>query len=124
MLKVNELFLSLVVLVSLDNATMVIKDSDGAITAPVVIGKPSTPTPEGVYLIEKAYSTQLKQNILVFKKDEDAVTAIHVNLKKRTPQLKSSDYRDNKLSNGCIGVSEDIFNKLWKHKQPIVLQVY
>lgn len=112
------------VLVSLDKATITIENPEGAITAPAVIGKPSTPTPEGVYIAKRVYSEHLKQNILMFKEDDEGVTAIHVNLKKRAPQLKSSDHRDNRLSAGCVGVSQEVFDMLWKSKQPIILQVY
>lgn len=118
------MFLSLAVLVSLDNATITVKNPDGALVAPAVIGKPSTPTPEGVYLLEKAYSTVMKENILIFTRDDNGVTAIHRNLESRDPYLVSKSDKDNRLSKGCVGVSPEVFDMLWNEKQPIVLQVY
>ena len=113
-----------VVLVSLAKSTLFIETPQVAINAPVVVGKPSTPTPEGVYLLEKAYSTHLKSNILIFRRDDTGVYAIHENLKNRNRQIDSVSTADNRLSGGCIGVRKKDFDKLWQMKQPIVLQVY
>jgi len=118
------MFLSVVLLVNLDKASIFVEHPQIAFKAPVVIGKPSTPTPEGVYLLEKAYSTKLKMPILIFRRDESGVYAIHPNLKSRTNQIVSAAPEDNKLSAGCIGIQDKEFEKLWSIKQPIVLQVY
>jgi hypothetical protein len=118
------MFLSIVVLVNLDQATAFVENPQVAFKAPVVIGKPSTPTPEGVYVLEKAYSTKLGMNMLVFKRDESGVYAIHPNLKSRTDQINSESPGDNKLSAGCIGMGQKEFDKLWKQNQTMILQVY
>jgi hypothetical protein len=119
-----EMFLSVVLLVNLNNATLTVDNPQVAFKAPVVLGKESTPTPEGIYLVEKAYSTKLKTNMLVFKKEDGAVWSIHPNLNSRKRQIESKGYSDNYLSKGCIGVSQETFTKLWDIKQSIVLQIY
>jgi hypothetical protein len=118
------MFLSIVVLVNIDQATVFVENPQVAFKAPVVIGKPSTPTPEGVYVLEKAYSTYLKMNMLVFKRDESGVYAIHPNLPSRTDQINSETTKDNKLSAGCIGMRQKEFDKLWNQNQTMILQVY
>jgi L,D-transpeptidase catalytic domain len=121
---VKQVFLSIVVLVNLDQATAFIEHPQVAFKAPVVIGKPGTPTPEGVYVLEKAYSSQLGTNMLVFKRDESGVYAIHPNLESRTNQINSETTKDNRLSAGCIGMRQKEFDKLWQQKQTMILQVY
>lgn len=118
------MFLSIVVLVNLDQATAFVENPQVAFKAPVVIGKPSTPTPEGVYLLEKAWSSKLNMPLLIFKRSESGVYAIHPNLPSRTDQINSDTVLDNKLSAGCIGMRLKEFNKLWSQKQTMVLQVY
>jgi hypothetical protein len=118
------MFLSIVVLVNIDQATVFVENPQLAFKAPVVVGKPSTPTPEGVYVLEKAYSTKLKMNMLVFKRDESGVYAIHTNLPSRTDQIDSETTKDNKLSAGCIGMRQKEFDKLWNQNQTMILQVY
>lgn len=118
------MFLSIVVLVNIDQATVFVENPQVAFKAPVVIGKPSTPTPEGVYVLEKAYSSKLNMNMLVFKRDESGVYAIHPNLPSRTDQINSETNKDNRLSAGCIGMRQKEFDKLWKQNQTMVLQVY
>ena len=120
----KEMFLSIVVLVNIDQATVFVENPQVAFKAPVVIGKPSTPTPEGVYVLEKAYSSKLNMNMLVFKRDESGVYAIHPNLPSRTDQINSETNKDNRLSAGCIGMRQKEFDKLWKQNQTMVLQVY
>jgi hypothetical protein len=121
---ISKVYLSVVLLVNLSNATLFVEHPQVAMKVPVVVGKPSTPTPEGVYLVEKAYSTKLATNMLIFKRDANSVWAIHPNLKHRTKQLESETPGDNELSGGCIGISQEKFDKLWAIKQQMVLQVY
>lgn len=118
------MFLSIVVLVNIDQATVFVENPQVSFKAPVVIGKPSTPTPEGVYVLEKAYSTKLGMNMLVFKRDESGVYAIHPNLQSRIHQINSETNKDNRLSAGCIGMRPKEFDKLWSQKQTMILQVY
>jgi hypothetical protein len=118
------MFLSIVALVNLDTATLTVEHPELAIEAPVVVGKPTTPTPEGLYVIEKAYSSYLNMPILIFRKDDDGIYAIHANIPSRHRQLASPTIADNRLSGGCIGVSSAEFDKLWRSKRVIVLQVY
>lgn len=118
-----EMLLSVVALVSLDKATIFVEHPEISIQAPVVIGKPSTPTPEGIYLLEKATHAKLGR-LLVFRREDNAVWAIHVNLPSRKKALDSESNADNYLSAGCIGVTPEVMNKLWNQKQQIILQVY
>jgi hypothetical protein len=118
------MFLSLLLSVSLDNARMRVEHPEITLNVPVVVGKSSTPTPEGVYLIEKAYSTHLGGNILVFRREDGFIWAVHPNLPSRRRQLASESSADNKLSGGCIGVDADTFGRLWRQKRAMVLQVH
>lgn len=119
-----DMFLSVVLLASLDKGTVTVEHPQVSIKAPAVFGKPSSPTPEGVYLIQKGYSKSLNTNVLIFRRDDSGIYAIHPNLPNRTPQLKSAGVSDNYLSKGCIGVDQKVFDKLWAVKQTMVLQVY
>lgn len=119
-----KMFVSVVLYVSLADAKLTISHPELSMVVPVVVGKPSTPTPEGFYLLEKAYSTHLKTNMLVFKKDGKLVWALHPNLASRRAQINSSSPADNYLSGGCVGVRQEDFNRLWSMKQTMVLQVY
>lgn len=118
------MFLSVVVLVNLDTATMVVRHPEMAFETPVVAGKPATPTPEGIYVLEKAYSATLDMPILIFRKDENIIYAIHSNLPSRQRNLQSLTITDNRLSGGCIGIEQKQFDKLWQSKKTMVLQVY
>lgn len=120
----KQMFLSVVLLASLDKATLFVEHPQVAFNAPAVLGKSTTPTPTGVYLLKKAYSQKLDMPILIFREDDGGVYAIHPNLKTRTAQIKSAPITDNYLSGGCIGVEASVFDKLWAIKQPVVLQVY
>lgn len=120
----KQMFLSVVLLASLDKGQLSVEHPQVAFKAPAVFGKPTTPTPPGIYIISKAYSTYMKSNVLVFRKQDNTVWAIHPNLKSRTRQLESKAATDNYLSGGCIGVEQSVFDKLWKISNPMVLQVY
>lgn len=120
----RQMFLSVVILVNLDKATAFVENPQVAFKAPVVIGKPSTPTPEGVYLLEKAHSSKLNMPMLIFRRDESGIYAIHPNLESRTHQINSETDRDNRLSAGCIGMRQKEFDKLWNTKEAMILQVY
>ena len=118
------MFLSVVLLASLDQATLTVEHPQVAFKAPAVFGKPSTPTPPGIYLLTRGYSKQLDMKLLIFRREDNSVWAIHPNLKSRTHQIKSETSTDNYLSGGCIGLDDATFDKLWAVKQPMVLQVY
>jgi L,D-transpeptidase catalytic domain len=118
------MFMSTLIFVSLANARLVVDKPDLQINVPVIVGKPTSPTPEGVYIIEKAYSSYLGSRMLMFRKEGKTVWAIHPNLPSRKKQIDSSAFSDNYLSGGCIGISLNEFEKLWLVKQTIVLQVY
>ena len=120
----KQMFLSVVLLASLDKATLFVEHPQVAFKAPAVFGKPATPTPEGVYLLTRGYSKQLGMKLLIFRREDGMVWAIHPNLKSRTKQIKSETSTDNYLSAGCIGVEDEVFDKLWGIKQQMVLQVY
>ena len=124
----KNVFLTIVILASIDKGTVFVETPNIAINTTAIFGKPTTPTPEGVYLLKKVYSTVLQQNILVFREDEDSLYAIHstVNVKgqQREERLKSATPMDNKISNGCINIPQKDFDKLWNSKQQMVLQVY
>ena len=118
------MFLSVVILASLDRGTLFVEHPQVAIKAPAIFGKPATPTPPGVYLVTRGYSKQLDMKLLIFRREDGAVWAIHPNLKSRTKQIKSETPTDNYLSGGCIGVEAEVFEKLWNVKQTMILQVY
>lgn len=118
------MFLSIVILASINRGEIFIEHPDIGVKESAVFGKPSTPTPVGVYLIEKYYSRQLRQNILVFRQDDSGVYAIHANLPSRNGALGNPNPAARRLSAGCIGVSQKTFDKLWGAKGQLVLQVY
>lgn len=109
---------------SLDNARLSSDTPGIAFTAPAIIGKPSTPTPVGVFALKRGYSTKLGMRILIVKRADDGIVAIHPNLQSRERQIKSPSPDDNRMSGGCIGVDEATFEKLWAARQEMVLQVY
>jgi hypothetical protein len=118
------MFTSVILYVSLADAKLTVSHPELSMTVPVIVGKHSTPTPEGFYLVEKAYSSHLKMNMLVFKKDGKSVWALHPNLVSRKAQINSPSVADNYLSGGCVGVRVNDFERLWSMKQTMVLQVY
>jgi hypothetical protein len=120
----NSMWFTVLLFVSLDRAELTISHPGIALNAPVVVGKPDTPTPPGIYLITRGYSEQLDMPILIFRREDRAVWAAHPNLPSRTKQIRSPTSTDNYLSGGCIGVEPEIFDKLWAIKQAMVLQVY
>lgn len=118
------MFLTVVVYVSLFDARVSVEHPDISFKAPVVVGKASTPTPTGVYVLEKMYSSYLDMPILAFKREGKTIYAIHPNLSSRDRALRSATPDDNRLSAGCIGMDVKLFDKLYKSKMPLVLQVY
>jgi hypothetical protein len=117
------MLLSIVVLVELHNATLTVDHPELQMETPVVVGKANTPTPTGIYLLKKAYSTQLNMPVLVFMQDGNEVWALHPNLVSRTKQLQSVEVEDNSLSAGCVGLNDAQFDRLWNQKQTLILQV-
>lgn len=124
----KQVFLSVVVLASINKGEIFVEHPDVAFKTSAIFGKHGTETPVGIYVLQKAYSTRLNKNMLVFRKDDDGVYAIHptvdVKGQNREARLSSATPDDNRISNGCINISQEAFDKLWKTKQPLVLQVY
>jgi hypothetical protein len=110
--------------VSLADARLAVRAPDLQLNIPAIVGRPSAPTPEGMYIIEKAYSSQLNMKMLMFRQEGNVVWAIHPNLPSRKRQLASTPAADNYLSGGCVGISPADFDKIWAVKQPMVLQVH
>jgi hypothetical protein len=124
----RQMFLSVVLLASISKGEVFVEHPEIAFKSSAIFGKTGTETPVGVYQLEKAFSTRLQRNMLVFRKDDDGVYAIHptveVKGQNRQARLNSATPNDNRISNGCINVSQSVFDKLWLVKQPIILQVY
>lgn len=118
-----DVFLSVLILASINGGTIHVEHPEVAFKTSAIFGKPSTPTPEGVYLVSKATHAKLGR-LLIFKQEGNSVWAIHENLRSRSMELRSSTPSDNYLSNGCIGVAGTVMDKLWASKQALVLQVY
>lgn len=122
------MFLSVVVLASINKGTVFVEHPEMAFKTNAIFGKTGTETPVGIYVLERAYSTRLGKNMLVFRKDDDGVYAIHptveVKGQNREARLNSATPDDNRISNGCINIPQEAFDKLWSVKQQIVLQVY
>jgi hypothetical protein len=124
----KTVFLSVVILASINRGEVSVEHPEVAFKTPAIFGKTGTETPTGVFLVQKAYSTHLKRNILVFMQDGDAVYAIHstvpVKGQQREARLASASPMDNRISNGCINIDKRAFDKLWNVKKPLILQVY
>jgi L,D-transpeptidase catalytic domain len=124
----KSMFLSVVVLASINKGQVFVEHPEIAFKTNAIFGKHGTETPVGVYVLEKAFSTRLNKNILIFRKDEDGVFAIHpvvdVKGQNRQARLQSVSVDDNRISNGCINISQEAFEKLWNTKQNLILQVY
>lgn len=122
------MFLSVVLLASINKGEVFVEHPEVAFKSNAIFGKTGTETPVGVYVLEKAFSTKLQKNMLVFRKDDDGVYAIHPTIQvkgqNRQARLDSATPIDNKISNGCINIPQNIFDKLWSIKHPIILQVY
>jgi hypothetical protein len=118
------MFLSVLLVASVDRAEVTVEHPELAFRIPAIFGKPATPTPEGLFLVTRGYSKQLDMRLLIFRRENGAVWAIHPNLPYRAKQIRSTTSTDNFLSDGCIGVEQKVFDKLWAIKQPMVLQVY
>lgn len=117
------MFKAVVLLASLQDASLTIMDNPAPITVPVIYGKPNTPTPVGLYVITKGYARNIGGRVLIFRKDGADIWAIHENLASRSAQLKTPGKHDNYLSGGCIGIDKATFNRLWAHEK-LILQVY
>lgn len=108
---------------SLDRGTLFVDHPSLSFQVPAIFGKPTTPTPPGLYVLERAHSSRLGMDILIFKRDGKAIFAIHPNLESRKSQLMSETIEDNFLSAGCIGVEQRVFDKLWHTRDKVLLEV-
>lgn len=124
------LAMAIVVKASIDNATLELNDTPYAMRTDALFGKGKTPTPEGVYTLKRAYSTRLKKHILVFKKEDKFVWAIHsivdVPGQNRWAKLRTVKPTDNHITNGCINIPEKAFRRLWlaSSEKTLILEVY
>jgi hypothetical protein len=124
----RAMFLSVVVLASINKGTVFVEHPDVAFKSNAIFGKQGTDTPVGIYEVKRAYSTKLKKPMLVFLQDDTGVYAVHslveVKGQNRLARINSATPFDNRISNGCINIPQEAFAKLWNIKQPIILQVY
>jgi hypothetical protein len=79
------------------------------------IGKSKPVTPAGNFVIEKAYSTKMREPIIMFIHGKKQVVAIHPLYlgkpgERRAERLASERVEDRRITNGCINVSADFFN--------------
>jgi len=75
-------------------------------------------TPAGIYSLEKAYSVKMKSNILMFKKSDKNILAIHPVYigkpeQRREERLTNGDPSDNRITSGCINVMPEFFDILF-----------
>ena len=75
-------------------------------------------TPAGEYVLEKAYSVKMKSNILIFKKSNKNILAIHPVFvgkpeQKRIERLTNGYGGDNRITSGCINVMPEFFELLF-----------
>lgn len=75
-------------------------------------------TPSGIYSLEKAYSVKMKSNILMFKKSDKNILAIHPVYigkpeQRREERLTNGDPSDNRITSGCINVMPEFFDMLF-----------
>lgn len=110
---------TLLLVVKLGTATL----SSGAGEVPVIVGKPSTPTPAGTYELRRGYATKLKMRVLIFKQDGTGTYAIHPNLPSRKQRLRTGTPVERALSAGCIGVDGPQFELLWATQDALTLEV-
>jgi hypothetical protein len=112
------------------------KEAGGAVSAPALYGKltsdiydneyydskqspPSYITPTGVFKLRKYMTAQLStplESMQVYVPGKEVVLAIHRVYRKspgqrRLDRLASPTPTDNKISNGCINVPDDFYNK-------------
>lgn len=88
----------------------------------VLIGSDKTPTPVGTFEIEKKLTSApfYGGSILVFKENEEFAWSIHKvwvgePSEKREWRIQQSDPNVRKISNGCINVSNSLYNYLEKY---------
>jgi hypothetical protein len=115
-------FLTTVAEVDLTTATLSAPAIE--LSVPAITGRDATPTPEGIYLLRRAHSAQLKMDILIFMQDGREVWAVHPNLPTRARALQSGSTQGRRLSAGCVGIAPEAFAALWARKGEIVLHVF
>lgn len=121
---VSAIYLSVVLLASLDRGTLFVEHPQLTFKVPAVFGKTGSETPSGVYLVSRGYSKRLDMKLLIFKKEDNSVWAIHPNLASRERALDDPDPKARRLSAGCIGIDQATFDRLWNVRETMVLQVY
>lgn len=87
----------------------------GSLCQPALYG---VATPVGTYVLQRAYSTRLHQDVIVFHRIGNDLLAIHrvwrgAPQQHRDQRLASPDPSDNVISSGCVNVGEAMFQKLW-----------
>jgi len=76
-------------------------------------------TPEGTFTTQRAYSTAWGQSIIMFRRQDGKMFAIHrvrgKPSQRREVRLASTTPIDNKISMGCINVNDQTFKRLWEY---------
>lgn len=85
----------------------------------MLLGKPKSPTPVGEYILDKVNIPQKGYggDILRYHETDDAIWAIHrIYLgnptEKRLERLKSKALKDKFITNGCINVLPEVYDKI------------
>jgi len=106
------------VLVSIALATICFTYNGAEECYPVLLGK-NTPTPVGEFTLKQRYTRDpgYGGDVLQFFETKDEVYALHrVWLlkpeQKRLERLKSHDPKDRFISNGCINLDPEVYQKL------------
>ena len=107
------------IVVDVQSATACIQDE----CYPVLIGKN---TPKGTYGLKLATTTEphYKGSVLVFKEDTKGTYAIHrvwngKPSERRNERLKGT-VSDRLITNGCINVDDETYNKLRRYSRLII----
>lgn len=86
---------------------------------PVLVGKAATPTPVGQYQVIQRFTEQAgySGDVLQFQETAEQVYSIHrvwlLNPEqKRLQRLTSKKVNDKFITNGCINVAPDVYDKL------------
>lgn len=76
-------------------------------------------TPEGTFTTQRVFNRKTQRSSIMFTKRGELPLTIHRtwlgNPSQRRPQrLASTTPNDNKITGGCINVSDEMFNRLWQ----------
>jgi hypothetical protein len=85
-----------------------------------LVGTKNSPTPVGEFIVERQAVSQRGYggDILKFHETDAAIWAIHrvftLNFQHRAERLKSTNLKDKFITNGCINVDPEVYDKLVK----------